>query len=174
MQLNGLDFHVEIEGAGPPLLMLHGFSGSVHAWDDLRPQLADRATLIALDLIGHGASAVPPEAERYTLDWCAQDFAALLDALHLERVDLLGYSMGGRAALHFAVRFPERVQTLILESASPGIESAAEREERRQSDDALAEHILGVGIAAFVEEWERQPLLALAAHVPEEVRARQH
>jgi 2-succinyl-6-hydroxy-2,4-cyclohexadiene-1-carboxylate synthase len=174
IQLNGLEVQVVIDGAGPPLLLLHGFTGSVRVWDDLRRELADTATVIALDLIGHGASAVPPEVERYTLEWCARDLAVLLDILHLERVDLLGYSMGGRAALQFAVRHPERVQTLVLESASAGIESDVERLRRRQSDDALAERILGIGIAAFVEEWERQPLLALAAHVPEEVRARQH
>jgi len=87
---------------------------------------------------------------------------------------VLGYSMGGRAALHFAVTAPARVNRLILESASPGIEDHSERARRRASDDALAQRILDNGIEAFVAEWENVPLLALQPHVPEAVRQRQH
>jgi 2-succinyl-6-hydroxy-2,4-cyclohexadiene-1-carboxylate synthase len=174
LKLNGLDFHIEVEGEGPPLLLLHGFTGSVRAWDDIRPQLARDARVIAIDLIGHGHSASPPDCARYTLEWCARDLAALLDGLQLDGVDLLGYSMGGRAALHFAVHMPERINHLFLESASPGIEDANERARRAQSDDALAERILARGLDEFVAEWEQQPLLALASHVSAKVRDRQH
>jgi 2-succinyl-6-hydroxy-2,4-cyclohexadiene-1-carboxylate synthase len=173
-QLNGLDFHVEIDGTGPPLLLLHGFTGSVRAWDGLRPALRQRATLIALDLIGHGHTSSPGDAARYTLDWCARDLGALLDELRLDSVNLLGYSMGGRVALHFAVHRPERVRTLILESASPGIEDNAERLQRVKSDVELAERIERDGIPAFVDEWERLQILALRPHVPAGVRANQH
>lgn len=172
--LNGLDFHVEIEGRGPPLLLLHGFTGSARAWDAIRSHLADEAQLIAVDLIGHGQSAAPVQPERYSLEWCSRDLIALLDGLQLKRVNVLGYSMGGRAALHLAVSEPSRVDTLILESASPGIEDDAERARRRASDDALAQRILDNGVEAFVAEWEHIPLLALQPHVPEAVRQRQH
>jgi 2-succinyl-6-hydroxy-2,4-cyclohexadiene-1-carboxylate synthase len=174
LELNGLEFHVEIEGAGPPLLLLHGFTGSVRSWDGIAPSLTASAQLIAIDLIGHGQSATPPDPARYTLEWCARDLASLLDTLHLTRVDVLGYSMGGRAALHFAVTAPERVNRLILESASPGIEDGAERAHRRASDAALAQRILNSGIVAFVAEWEQQPLLTLQPDVPQAVRARHH
>jgi 2-succinyl-6-hydroxy-2,4-cyclohexadiene-1-carboxylate synthase len=174
LKLNGLDFHVEVDGDGPPLLLLHGFTGSVRAWDAIRSQLASDAQVIALDLIGHGQSASPPDPARYTLEWCARDLVGLLDALHVERVDLLGYSMGGRAALHFAVHAPERIKHLVLESASPGLEDSVERARRAQADDALAETILSNGVPAFVEQWEQQPLLMLAPHVADDVRMRQH
>jgi 2-succinyl-6-hydroxy-2,4-cyclohexadiene-1-carboxylate synthase len=174
VELNGLEFHVEIDGAGPPLLLLHGFTGSTGAWDDLRAQLSPGTRVIALDLIGHGESAAPPDPSRYTLEWCARDLLALLDWLHLEQVNVLGYSMGGRVALHFAVMAPQRVNTLILESASPGIEDPTERIRRVENDDALAQHIVDRGIDAFVEEWEQVPLLALQPHVPAKVRDRQH
>jgi 2-succinyl-6-hydroxy-2,4-cyclohexadiene-1-carboxylate synthase len=173
MRLNDLDFHVEIDGRGPPLLLLHGFSGSARAWDELRPALAVEATLITIDLIGHGRSAAPADVGRYSLDWSTRDLLALLDELGLGAVDVLGYSMGGRVALHFALQAPERVRRLILESASAGIEDALERQRRIASDAALAERIERDGIAAFVAEWERLPLLALGSHVGEEVRARQ-
>jgi 2-succinyl-6-hydroxy-2,4-cyclohexadiene-1-carboxylate synthase len=179
MRLNDLDFHVEIEdqregqGNGPPLLLLHGFSGSVRAWDAVRPVIAGFARVISIDLIGHGRTGAPPDAERFTLDWATRDLCGLLDALGLGAVDVLGYSMGGRVALHFAVQAPGRVRTLILESASAGIEDDFERRRRIESDAALAERILSAGIEAFVAEWERLPLLTLAPHVAEAVRIRQ-
>ncbi|MBV9893376.1 MAG: 2-succinyl-6-hydroxy-2,4-cyclohexadiene-1-carboxylate synthase [Chloroflexi bacterium] len=172
-ELNGLDFHVEIEGAGAPLLLLHGFTGSIRSWDGIRSNLARDARLIAVDLIGHGQSASPADASRYTLDWCTRDLAALLDHLGLQRANVLGYSMGGRAALHLAVHAPSRVQTLILESASPGLEDPPERHRRVLSDEALAQRILANGIDAFVAEWEAQPLLALQPHVSAGVRQQQ-
>ena len=174
MLLNGLEFHVEIDGSGPPLLLLHGFTGSVRAWDDIRPKLCGAATMVAIDLIGHGQSAAPDDHTRYTLDRAAADLETLLNTLELDAADVIGYSMGGRLALHFAVHYPQRVRTLILESASPGIEDQAERQRRTVSDDALAERILERGVAAFVQEWESQPLLALAPHVADDVRQRQH
>ena len=174
MRLNGLDFHVEIDGAGPPLLLLHGFTGSTRSWDDIRTELASAWRVIALDLIGHGQSACPPDARRYTLEWATRDVLALLEALSLQTVTLVGYSMGGRVALHFAVNAPERLRGLVLESASPGIEAASERQKRAETDNALAERIERDGLAAFVAEWESQPLLALAPHVSEDVRQRQH
>lgn len=173
MRINDLDFHVEIDGQGPPLLLLHGFTGSVRAWDHVRPALAEFARVISIDLIGHGRSAAPGDADRYTLDWSVRDLSALLDALGLDAVDVLGYSMGGRIALHFAVHAPERVRTLILESASPGIADDEARRLRVESDALLAERILHTGIPAFVAEWERLPLLAAAPHVSEAVRQRQ-
>jgi 2-succinyl-6-hydroxy-2,4-cyclohexadiene-1-carboxylate synthase len=172
-RLNGLDFSIELEGHGPPLLLLHGFTGSSRVWDDIRRELAASTTVIALDLIGHGRSAVPLDPARYSLEHAAGDLAALLDALGFESVDLLGYSMGGRLALHFAVAHRARVRRLILESASPGIQDPAERQQRIRADTALAQRILEFGVEAFVAEWERNPLLGLAPHVPRQVRERQ-
>jgi 2-succinyl-6-hydroxy-2,4-cyclohexadiene-1-carboxylate synthase len=169
-----VDFHVEIEGEGPPLLLLHGFTGSVRAWDEVSPDLRRDARLIRVDLVGHGQSPSPPDAALYSLDHSVDDLRSILDRLGLDQVDLLGYSMGGRVALHFAVHAPDRLRRLILESASPGIEDAAERARRVESDNALADRILRDGLPAFVAEWEQQPLLMPAAHVSQSARDRQH
>lgn len=171
MRINGLEFNVEVDGRGPPLLVLHGFTGSVRAWTEVRPALTAFARAIFVDAIGHGRSAAPRDPTRYTLDWSTRDLSALLDTLGLGTVDVLGYSMGGRAALHFAVHAPERVKNLILESASPGIADEAERRTRAAADSALADRIEWAGVEAFVAEWERLPLLQPAPHVS--VAARQ-
>ena len=73
---------------------------------------------------------------------------------------LVGYSMGGRVALHTALTVPGLVERLVLIGASPGIADPAEREQRRRDDAALAERIEAIGVEAFAEEWGAQPLFA--------------
>jgi 2-succinyl-6-hydroxy-2,4-cyclohexadiene-1-carboxylate synthase len=169
-----VDLYVEVDGAGPPLLLLHGFTGSARAWDAVRPLLRERARLIVPDLIGHGRSPAPDDPRRYTLEWCVRDLVHVLDVLDVEQADVLGYSMGGRVALRLAVDAPERVRTLLLESTSPGLEDAVERAQRQHADEQLALDLEDRGIEQFVARWERQPLLALAEHVSPRVRAVQH
>ncbi len=177
------------DGGPPPLLLLHGFTGALDAWDALRLALrlalreprgplgeggrltAVRAT-IAVDLPGHGASGAPADPARYALDRTADDLARVLDALGAPRAAVLGYSFGGRAALRFALRHPGRVDALVLESASPGIADPAERAARAAADAALADAIERDGVAAFVDRWERLPLWASQAALPEAARTR--
>lgn len=172
-EINGLALHTVLFGAGRPLLLLHGFTGSAATWAGLAAQLAPQRQCIALDLIGHGKSGAPADPARYTMEHAVQDIAGLLDVLGISRVDLLGYSLGGRLALQFAVAAPGRVRALILESASPGLASPAERAARIAADDALAEVIERDGIEAFVAHWEALPLWASQAELPAELRARQ-
>jgi 2-succinyl-6-hydroxy-2,4-cyclohexadiene-1-carboxylate synthase len=108
------------------------------------------------------------------MERCVADLLALLDALEIARADVLGYSMGGRVALHLAAAAPERVGALVLESSSPGIADAAERQTRIAADEALADAIEREGLAAFVERWERLPLFASQAALPDDTRARLH
>ena len=79
--------------------------------------------------------------------------------------------MGGRLALYLAVHYPEHFASLILESASPGLKTEAEREERRQRDDALADRIEREGLEAFVDFWESLPLWHSQKQLPPETRA---
>ena len=171
---DGLRLHVTCSGTGPPLALLHGFTGSGATWESLRGALDARHTIIAIDLPGHGRSAAPDDPARYALDRFADDLVTVLDALGMDRIALLGYSLGGRAALRFALRHPSRIAALIVESASPGIADAAERSSRRAADDALAETIERDGVESFVAWWERLPLWASQASLPEAARARLH
>src|SRR5919199_6433661 len=94
LTVNGIGLNVEVAGAGPPLLLLHGFTGSAATWARHLPALSGRATTIAVDLIGHGASDAPADPARYTMSHCVADLLAVLDHLGVESATVLGYSMG--------------------------------------------------------------------------------
>ncbi len=164
-------FHYEVAGDGPPLLLLHGFTGSSANWQPLMGRLAERRTAILVDLIGHGQSDAPASLEHYRMRKAAEDLVALLDHLAIRRTDVLGYSMGGRVALHLAVHFLERVTRMVLESASPGLADPAERAARVRSDEALADRIERDGVVAFVDEWEAMPLFQTQRRLPAAMRS---
>jgi 2-succinyl-6-hydroxy-2,4-cyclohexadiene-1-carboxylate synthase len=169
LTINDMQYYVECRGAGAPLLLLHGFTGSSATW---APHVAAwPASSLAVDQPGHGQTDAPANPARYRMDATVADLVALLDQLGVERAHVLGYSMGGRVALHLAAAHPERVAMLILESASPGLATQAERDARVAADTALAASIERDGIAAFVDRWEALPLWASQARLPDEVRA---
>ena len=163
---DGLLLHLDRSGEGPPLLLLHGFTGSSATWIPLRAALNVKHTTIAVDLPGHGRSSSPRDPMRYSLTRFADDVVRLLDALDLERVALLGYSMGGRAALRVALAHSARVAALVLESASPGIADPVQGAERVAADLALATRIERDGVDAFVLRWEDLPMWASQRRLP--------
>ncbi len=152
-----VEYHIDIIGHGEPLLLLHGFTGSLETWRFLWP-MQKKYQLIMVDIIGHGSTESPHNAERYTMLEAAKDIREILEKLSIQKTHVLGYSMGGRLALSFACLFPEFVQSLILESASPGLRTETARQERRIQDAKLADKIVEKGISAFVDDWENIPL----------------
>jgi 2-succinyl-6-hydroxy-2,4-cyclohexadiene-1-carboxylate synthase len=158
INLNGITYSYHILGSGPPVLLLHGFTGSKENWSTLVSDLSTTYKVITLDLIGHGNTDSPEQVERYEIEKTCKDITELLQKLQIEKVNLLGYSMGGRVALAFSLLYPEVVHSLILESSSPGLESDEERESRRNADELLAIEIEQMGIPAFVNRWENIPL----------------
>lgn len=171
---DGLRLGFEERGAGDPLLLIHGFTGSTEAWgEEILDALAARHRVLAVDLVGHGGSSRPHDPGRYTLDEVLGDLLELLDAAGVERARWVGYSMGGRVALGGAVLHPERVGGLVLESASPGLATEEERAERREADEALARRLEDEGIETFVERWMALPLFRTQRSLPAETRARE-
>ncbi|MDD9148783.1 2-succinyl-6-hydroxy-2,4-cyclohexadiene-1-carboxylate synthase [Sporolactobacillus sp. CQH2019] len=156
--LRGIAYHIEMSGQGETVLLLHGFTGSLATWQFLDQALGDRFRLVKIDLMGHGQTACPADPRRYAMDEAVNDLAALIDRLGLEKVHILGYSMGGRLALGFACTCPDRVRSLILESASPGLADEDSRKARRLHDRKLADFIRHSGIRRFVDYWENIPL----------------
>lgn len=150
-------------------VMLHGFTGSSQAWG---PRIVDGLTgaglvPVLVDLPGHGRDIGNTDPSMFTLDAALE----LIDAACSGPSPLIGYSMGGRLALHYSLRYPERVTALILESSSPGLVRAEERSSRRAADDALAGRVLERGIEAFVDDWEALPMFASEVSLAAEVRA---
>ncbi|MGI8586181.1 MAG: 2-succinyl-6-hydroxy-2,4-cyclohexadiene-1-carboxylate synthase [Chloroflexia bacterium] len=174
LKVNGVRYNVECAGEGEALLLLHGFTGSAATWVLLTATWARRFHTIAVDLLGHGGSDAPTDPARYGMEPTVADLAALLDVLGVERAYLLGYSMGGRVALHSAAAHPQRVGALILESASPGLADPSERAARVTGDEALADGIERKGVPTFVARWEALPLWASQARLPEATRERLH
>jgi pimeloyl-ACP methyl ester carboxylesterase len=115
-QVNDLDMYYEIHGEGSPLILLHGAYMTIDMMGPLLPGLAATRRVIAVELQGHGRTA---DVDRpMTYEQFADDTAALARRLGLERADLVGYSMGGAAALQVAIRHPELVRRLVVISAS--------------------------------------------------------
>jgi 2-succinyl-6-hydroxy-2,4-cyclohexadiene-1-carboxylate synthase len=164
MHLNGVAYDVQMAGDktgnAPTLLLLHGFSGAADSWDaHIAALVAAGCYVVALDLLGHGRTAAPPDPARYAMRHAAADLHALLMQLNT-RATVVGYSMGGRLALGLACYHPLAVTRLVLESASPGLASADERAARMAADEALAARIEAHGVPAFVDFWEQQPIFA--------------
>ncbi len=168
---DGLSLHVERSGNGAPILLLHGFTGSTAVWTPLRKALDGEYTIIAVDLPGHGKSATPSDHSRFALSLLAHDLAHVLDQLGVTRTAVIGYSMGGRAALQFALSHPERISALVLESVTSGIESQSERASRIDSDMALADMVERDGVPEFVHFWERLPIWSSQASLSSRDRA---
>ncbi|HEX6573438.1 MAG TPA: 2-succinyl-6-hydroxy-2,4-cyclohexadiene-1-carboxylate synthase [Gemmatimonadaceae bacterium] len=155
---DGLELHSSDRGSGSPLILVHGFTGSGKIWEPIQSELSQSCRVLSIDLPGHGKSSVPEDPARYALDRFADDLVCVLDAGAIDRAVLIGYSLGGRAAMRFALRHADRLSGLVLESASPGIDSPAERAERLRADHELADFIEREGIEAFVNRWESLPL----------------
>ena len=167
----GAHVHYEVAGGGQPLIALHGFTGSGQDFMPLALALRRQAMTVLPDLIGHGGSDAPDDMARYSLSASAADVLALADELGLATFDLLGYSLGGRVALRTALAAPGRIRRLVLESSSPGISDARERQLRRESDEVLARSIESDGLPAFVDRWLEQDLFHTQRLLPPARRA---
>jgi pimeloyl-ACP methyl ester carboxylesterase len=120
VELDGLKFHyLDWGGDGPPILMLHGFTGHAHSWDKTAAALSDRYHVLALDQRGHGDT---DWAARYGTAPMVDDVGRFLDALGLDRIVLMGLSMGGMVSYTFAAAHPERIERLIILDIGPEID----------------------------------------------------
>jgi 2-succinyl-6-hydroxy-2,4-cyclohexadiene-1-carboxylate synthase len=155
-----------------PLLVLHGFTGCAEAMLAVAEPLAGHRRVLLPDLVGHGRSEVAT-VDRCTMPSVVDQLLAVLDAAGIAAVDVVGYSMGGRVALHLAVAAPERVRRVVTIGASPGLADPVARAARVAADEALAARIRTVGIERFVAEWESQPLFASQVRLAPAVLAAQ-
>jgi 2-succinyl-6-hydroxy-2,4-cyclohexadiene-1-carboxylate synthase len=157
LSTSGARIAYDVEGEGPAVTLLHGFTQSRFMWDEMVDALGPGFRYVRLDLRGHGETAVEPGGA-YTMAACILDLLALWDELGVERSHVVGYSMGGRVALHLAAKKAARLLSLVTISARSLPEAA--REPRREADEELARAIERNGIEWFVEHWSSLPMFA--------------
>jgi pimeloyl-ACP methyl ester carboxylesterase len=167
---NGVRIHYVDEGAGEPIVLVHGFAASLQGnwvapgwFDTLRPL----RRIIALDCRGHGMSDKPHDSSMYAMDEMADDVVRLMDHVGVDRADLFGYSMGGAISIRAMVRHPERFRTVTLGGVGnlaagrrgrPGIAAALRATDRSAVTDAV-----GRGFRQFAERAGNNDLEALAS-----------
>lgn len=140
----------EIAGEGERLVFLHGFTQTGRSWRPIGEFFVRVGyQVVLIDLPGHGGSGTLRADPQMTADLITRTAG---------RAAYIGYSLGGRIALHLAITYPHIVERLALIGAHPGIIDEVERAERRASDDLLAIRILDIGVPAFIDEWLAQPL----------------
>jgi pimeloyl-ACP methyl ester carboxylesterase len=130
IELHGRRVIYRVAGSGPPIVLIHGMLNSSSHWRSVALNLADRYTVIAPDLIGHGDSAAP--RGDYSLGAHAASIRDLLAAIGVDRATIVGHSLGGGVAMQFFYQFPQRVERLVLISSGglgkdvkPALRSAA-------------------------------------------------
>lgn len=136
------------------IVLLHGFTQGGAIWVPTMESITTRAPIDAPDLPGHGSATDVTSDLRATAEEILR---------HYGRGAYVGYSMGGRVALHIALAHPDLVSHLVLCSTTAGLDDPVERAQRRASDESLAMHIRSVGVDTFLSEWRAQPMFASLA-----------
>ncbi|MBL0847476.1 MULTISPECIES: 2-succinyl-6-hydroxy-2,4-cyclohexadiene-1-carboxylate synthase [Mammaliicoccus] len=142
----------------PTILLLHGFISDHTTFHLVEDAIIKQGiNVISIDLPGHGDDKSSYD-KQWSMEFIADKIKELIAHLELKTVYLHGYSMGGRVALSFAIQYPEWLNGLILESASPGIENNKDKLNRIEVDKTRAEYIQNIGMTKFVEEWSQLSL----------------
>lgn len=116
-----VEYFPSLEKEAAFVFLLHGFTGSSNDWMEIIPNLRKNFSYVAIDLIGHGQSDAPDELEHYKTPSIIAQLDDIFRHFTKDRFILMGYSMGGRAALSYATTYHENLLGLILESTSAGI-----------------------------------------------------
>ncbi len=164
-------FRLHYERYGKPkskgIVFLHGFLGCGEDWAPIAQALAPAYQCLCVDLPGHGRSVGGSDGDYTFLETAARIIEDVADEARLNTFVLAGYSMGARLALYTGMHFPMRIDGLILESGTGGIEDEPDRGARAERDAELAHRIEAGDFGAFLREWYAQPLFATLQERPD-------
>ncbi len=154
--VNGITLYYEEHGQGLPLVFVHEFAGEVRSWDPQVRFFSRRYRTIAFNARGYPPSDVPDDAKAYSQQQATDDIRGLLDALRIDKAHICGLSMGGYAALHFGLTYPERALSLVVAGCGYG-SVMGDREVFRKDSDVTAQRFETDGMAATAEFYSRGP-----------------
>lgn len=144
---DGVCIHYEAHGAGPALLLSHGYGATCRMWDGQIAAFSDRYRVIVWDMRGHGESGDPADPALYSQALTVGDMAAVLDACGAERAIVGGLSLGGVMSLAFHLAHPERVRALMLFDTGPGFRNPEARRQWNERAEARARDLEAKGVA---------------------------
>jgi pimeloyl-ACP methyl ester carboxylesterase len=153
---DGVRLYYEETGSGVPVIFVHEFAGDFRSWEPQLRHFGQRHRAIAFNARGYPPSDVPPDASSYSQDRAADDIAAVLDHLRIDKAHVVGLSMGGFATLHFGFRHPARARSLTVVGCGHGAEPD-KREMFRAEGARTVEFIRAEGMAAFAERYAYGP-----------------
>jgi pimeloyl-ACP methyl ester carboxylesterase len=151
----GVQIYYEVHGAGPALLLSHGYSATSQMWRGQIEAFSRHHKLITWDMRGHGQSDYPEDQSAYSEDATVDDMAAVLDAVGARDAIIGGLSLGGYMSLAFRLRHPERVRALLIIDTGPGF----------KNDEARA--AWNKHAATYALEFEKNGLESLKTRSPE-------
>ncbi|WP_010233903.1 2-succinyl-6-hydroxy-2,4-cyclohexadiene-1-carboxylate synthase [Clostridium arbusti] len=173
IEIENIKYYFQIKGVGKPIICLHGFSENLSTWNLLK---LEGYQLILIDFIGHGKSDKPYSRKYYSLKVMIKHLNKIIYELNLKKYSMLGYSMGGRIALAYAIAYSNEIDKLILESTSYGEAGFINRLKRRRKDLNLAKSILKDGIEWFDDYWSNLSIFEsqrkLSKSITDEIRKR--
>ncbi len=151
------------------IVFLHGFLGRSDDWYDVAAHFASDYYCVMPDLPGHGDTPLSDYQGDYTTESAGKFIIELLDDLEIKSSILIGYSMGGRIALHTALEYQNRFDALIVESASPGLRTEQERAGRIAADEKNIEKLDRLGMKKFIDYWYDMPLFESLLNHPDKL-----
>jgi pimeloyl-ACP methyl ester carboxylesterase len=153
---DGVKLYFEETGSGVPVIFVHEFAGDFRSWEPQLRHFGQRHRAIAYNARGYPPSDVPPDPSAYSQNRAADDAAAVLDHLRIDKAHVVGLSMGGFATLHFGFRHPARARSLTVAGCGYGAEPA-KHEVFRAEGAKTVEFIRAEGMAAFAEKYAFGP-----------------
>ena len=145
IRVQDIEINYREEGAGFPLILIHGLNGDLTGWALVLPEFSKHYRTLALDVRGHGGTSKPDQP--YSIKGFSEDFYSFMKQLNISRAHLLGLSMGGAIAQQFALDHPEMIQSLVLVSTFSYIDEQAHRAFAR-----LGQSLKEGGYPAFFDE----------------------
>jgi 2-succinyl-6-hydroxy-2,4-cyclohexadiene-1-carboxylate synthase len=170
IQLN-IETIINNESSDDSLFFLHGFTGCAMDWLPIVSSLNKRFNYYLVDLVGHGKSDSPKEGYNYFIDSIVNQLREIIISLCNKNIVLVGYSLGGRVALNFALKNRMLLKGLILESSSWGISDEYLKDKRAEEDERLAEFIENNPIEKFIDYWMNLDLFNTQRRFSNEMRS---